>query len=110
MRPKMPLPVEGIFWQPFRHVCGCYMEWGGEVPHADLEHTKAAQRSMFAFLESIKGYPCPMHGSASGDPAPPLAEGEQRIIRASNVYYKMCAPDRHVFADRLSSRLGVVTA
>lgn len=101
----MTHPTEGFYWQPFRHVCGCRLEWGAELPHADRLHAIAAQQTLFAFLDAIKNYPCPMHGSATGVPAPPLGEGQRRYLRANDVWYMLCPPNRHLYGDRLADHL-----
>lgn len=94
-----------LFWQPFHHKCGCYLEWGTEVPRATEFQGARAQESMFRFLKAIKDYPCPLHGSMTGIPAPPLGPEERRYLDASGVWYKQCPPESYLYADRLRTHL-----
>lgn len=101
-------PATGyMYWQPFRHTCGCYLDWGVDMgtakPHEFVVYL--AQERVTGFLSDIREWPCPMHGSASGDPAPPLAEGTRRYIRDSNAWYRLCSPEDHHWADRLTDAI-----
>lgn len=96
-----------MYWQEFRHGCGCYLSWGIPVRGTDMATHANAQAQMFQFFDTIKVYPCPLHGSATGVPSAPLKEGERRYMPASNVYYRECPEDRRVYADRVAEHLGV---
>lgn len=93
-----------IFWLPMKHICGCYLSWGYEFPTtptgSDAHHWSLfASTQIESFLRSSHAYPCPMHGSASGDPSPPLQEGERRYIASCNAWYTTCPPDRYAAAE-----------
>jgi hypothetical protein len=98
-------PVEGIYWQPFRHKCGCYLEWGAELPHADMQHAGLALELLRRFLRTAQRFPCPLHGSATGVPAEPLLPGQRRYMPANGVWYKECPADRQIYGDRLADHL-----
>jgi hypothetical protein len=80
-----PQPAS-MFWLPMEHSCGCVLDWGCD----SREQGQLTQR----FLPVAAGYPCPLHGSASGSAAPSLRPGEVRFIEASGVYYREAAEDQ----------------
>lgn len=96
-----------MFWQPFRHTCGCYLEWGTPVQDQSDFCVGVAQRGLIMFLQGAKNYPCPQHGSASGVPGPNLKEFVPVYMRAGQVWYRNCHEDQKVHADRLAGELGV---
>lgn len=93
-----------IFWLPMKHICGCYLAWGCETgPYSPQQRRMVALHAgatIEQFLRRAHAYPCPMHGSASGNPAPPLSPGEQRYIPGSNAWYMTCPPDEYEAAER----------
>lgn len=96
-----------MFWQEFRHRCGCYLQWGMRVPDASGMTHLMAQERVFQFFESIAPYPCPMHGSATGVPVSPLRSNECRYMPASTAWYRPCPPERRIYGDRVSDHLRV---
>lgn len=100
---------QAMFWQPFRHMCGCYLAWGLEVPQEVVRGSAVAflaQERVIGFLRDIKDYPCPMCGSTTGVPSPPLQTGERRYMPGSNAWYRALDDDQEVYADRLAGHLG----
>jgi hypothetical protein len=96
-----------MFWQPFRHGCGCYLEWGTPIQAETDFHVNVARHGLTMFLQGAKNYPCPQHGSSTGVPGPPLKEFVPVYMRACQVWYRACHEDQKVYADRLSESLGV---
>jgi hypothetical protein len=100
-----------IVWLPMKHICGCYLSWGCEVPQVPV--TDADNWKLFActqieqFLRTSHAYPCPMHGSASGVPSAPLVYGEKRYIPQCNAWYMACPPDDY---DKAEERAAAVMA
>lgn len=98
-----------IFWLPMKHICGCYLAWGIEVPPyaaADRMHVEMfAGTQIEQFLRTSHAYPCPMHGSASGVPSPPLEPGERRYIPQCNAWYMACPPDDYDKAEERAAAI-----
>lgn len=76
----MSSPSMSIYWLSLEHICGCVLDWGCD---ARQKHEFEAR-----FIPAAAPYPCPFHGSASGEAAAALGEGETRYLVASNVYYR----------------------
>jgi hypothetical protein len=69
-----------IYFLPLEHECGCCIEWGVDERMKD---------QLPGFLVAAAPYPCPMHGSASGEHASPLVEEEIRFLVANGVHYRL---------------------
>lgn len=95
----------GWYWHPFRHVCGCYLDWGIEITDAlSTTLTKAAD-DLTHFFRIAAPFPCPLCGSATGIPADTLGPDEVRYMPANRVWYQTCGEERKVFADRMADHL-----
>lgn len=57
---------------------------------------------MSTFLPVAATHPCPLHGSASGVPAPELAPDEVRHLLGSNVWYRRASEDQRMNARKNS--------
>lgn len=97
-----------MFWQPFRHdVCGCYLEWGMEVPDSGTASATWADLHMQEWLRTVRRFPCPQHGSATGNPEPPLNGDVPRHLKANGVWYRSMRESRKKYADRIADYLAV---
>jgi hypothetical protein len=72
-------------WMPLEHECGCVVDWGCD---ANQSEELAA-----SFMPAAAPFPCPWHGSASGQSATAPAEGEERFLVASGVFYRRATND-----------------
>lgn len=99
-----------IFWLSLRHRCGCYLDWGTPVRDRSPATRIKAQKELFEFFTRAAPFPCPLHGSATGAPAPALEPGECRYMPANGVWYRACPADRHIYGDRVAARFGIPRA
>lgn len=90
---------------PFTHACGCRLAWSCKHDPSESKESVAVRLEMW--LRTIAHMPCPMHGSASGVPEPPLMPGVVKIMaqQDGNVAYTLCPEDRYAFADGEGERL-----
>jgi hypothetical protein len=75
-----------IYWLPLEHSCGCLIDWG----YDDRFREELAQRMLV-----LAAYPCPMHGSATGVPAPSLGKDEERELLWNEGLFYRAAREEH---------------
>lgn len=102
-RMSEPLPLGETYAQPFTHVCGCRLSWSSaRYINAPAAHVIAR---LHGWLRGVSHLPCPMHGSVTGDPSPPLAPGARRVMAGDEVSYMLCPEDRYEAADHMGELL-----
>jgi hypothetical protein len=82
---------DSMFWLALEHSCGCAIDWGCDDRHRE---------ELIRFLPVAAPLPCPVHGSNSGIPAPPLGDGEIRLLTAIGLFYRSANDEQRADAQR----------
>jgi hypothetical protein len=89
MAPKPKLPAQ-VYWLSLEHPCGCCIDWGVDAKE---------QARLPAFLRQAAPYPCPWHGSGTGEPSVVASEGTGYVV-ANRVWYRRATPGKALDGQR----------
>lgn len=91
-------PARPMAWTPVKFQCGHYLAMGEQAKPGDVDGTPGSV--MHDFLGVASWTDCPMCGSGTGQPSPPLKPGERRYLVHNDLYYREMPPEWIAMADQ----------